>query len=583
MARGTFSAMTAPVVHHRRRPLLFASLAGYRRESLHRDVIAGLTVWAVLVPEALAYASIAGVSPVVGLYAAPAALVLYAAFGSSRHLVVGPMSATAALSAAAVADLTTGGPDDVAAFTVVLALVTGVLALAAGLLRLGFLANFISEPVLKGFIIGLALTIIIGQVPKLFGVEREDGDFFEQLFGFLGNLGDTHARTLVVGVMSLVVVLALRHYAPVVPASLVAVAVGVIAVDLFDLADKGVAIVGEIDSGLPSIGLPDGIGFGDYLSGVGSAAGIMLVGFAEGLGAAKTYAARAHYEVDANRELIGLGAANVGSGLSSGMVVNGSLSKTAVNGSAGAVSQVSGLVVAVLTVVTLLFLTGLFENLPEATLAAVVIAAVVELVDIGALRGFYALYTKRLGRIYGTAARPDFIAAVAALLGVLLFDTLPGLVIGIVVSLLLLLYRSSRPHIAELGRVGEASHQFTDVERHPENQTVPDVPVLRVEAGLYFANADAVRRAVKRRARRPGTRGVVLDAEAVAFVDVTAVRMLDELASDLARDGQQLVLAHDLGQVGDLLATDHDVTDVKIFPTIDAAIAAIQGDPPPAL
>ena len=579
MARSTFSTMTATVGRHRRRPLVFGSLAGYQRPWLRGDIIAGLTVWAVLVPESLAYASIAGVSPVVGLYAAPPALLLYAIFGSSRHLVVGPMSATAALSAAAVADLTTGGPDEVLAFTGVLALMTGLFALAAGLLKLGFLANFISEPVLKGFIIGLALTIIIGQVPKLFGVEREEGNFFEQLWGFLGELGDTHARTLVVGIMSLVVVMALRHYAPVVPGSLVAVIVGVVAVDLFDLADKGVAIVGEIDSGLPALGTPDGVGFDDYLSSAWAALGIMLVGFAEGLGAAKTYAAREHYEIDANRELIGLGAANLGSGLSTGMVVNGSLSKTAVNGSAGARSQVSGLVVAVLTVITLLFLTGLFENLPEATLAAVVIAAVIELVDIGALRGFYALYTKRLGRIYGTAARPDFIAAVAAMLGVLIFDTLPGLVIGVIVSLVLLLYRTSRPHIAELGRVEGTTGQFADIERHPGNVAVADIPVLRVEAGLYFANADAVRRAVKRRARRPGTRGVVIDAEVVAFVDVTAVRMLDELASDLEREGQQLVIAHDLGQVGDLLGAAHELTALEVVPSIDEAIAAIEASP----
>ena len=383
---------------------IFASLAGYDRSWLKSDLIAGLTVWAVLVPEALAYASIAGVSPVVGLYAAPPALVLYAAFGSSRHLVVGPMSATAALSAAAVADLTTGGPDDVLAFTGVLAIVTGVIALAAGLFRLGFLANFISEPVLKGFIIGLALTIIIGQVPKIFGIEKSDGDFFEQAWGVIRHLGDTHGRTLLVGLGSLAVVLALRRWLPMVPGSLVAVILGVAAVKLFDLDGKGVEIVGPIDSGLPRIGLPEGRSFSDYLTAVGAAAGIMLVGFAEGLGAAKTYAARAHYEVDPNRELIGLGAANVGSGLMTGMVVNGSLSKTAVNGSAGARSQVSGLAVAVFTIITLLFLTALFEDLPEATLAAVVIAAVVELVDIGALRGFYGLYSRQLGRIYGRAA-----------------------------------------------------------------------------------------------------------------------------------------------------------------------------------
>src|SRR5688572_32609516 len=192
----------------------FPSLRGYDRSWLRGDVIAGLTVWAVLVPEALAYASIAGVSPVVGLYAAPPALVLYAAFGSSRHLVVGPMSATAALSAAAVADLTTGGPDDVLAFTGVLAFVTGVLALLAGLLRLGFLANFISEPVLKGFIIGLALTIIIGQVPKLGGIERGDGDFFEQAWDLLRSLGEIDVTTLAVGLLSLAVVVGGRRWRP---------------------------------------------------------------------------------------------------------------------------------------------------------------------------------------------------------------------------------------------------------------------------------------------------------------------------------------------------------------------------------
>jgi SulP family sulfate permease len=197
---------------------LFTSLRGYQRGWLNGDLVAGLTVWAVLVPESLAYATIAGVSPVVGLYAAPAALILYAAFGSSKHVITGPMAATAALSAAAVADLVSGGlsgdPDQIAAFTVALALMVGALALLAGLLRLGFLANFISEPVLKGFIIGLALTIMIGQVPKLFGVEKEDGNFFEQLWHFVTNVGDTQGRTLVVGLLSLALILVLREVAP---------------------------------------------------------------------------------------------------------------------------------------------------------------------------------------------------------------------------------------------------------------------------------------------------------------------------------------------------------------------------------
>jgi sulfate permease, SulP family len=318
------------------------------------DLVAGLTVWAVLVPEALAYASIAGVSPVVGLYAAPAALLLYAAFGSSRHLVVGPMSATAALSAAAVAEVATPNSAGFVAHTTALAIATGIIALIAGLLRLGFLASFISEPVLKGFIIGLALTIVAGQLPDLFGVEGGGGDFFEKLGHLLAHLGQTSLTTLTVGLASLALVLGLRRLAPVVPGSLVAVLAGIAAVGLFNLDAHGVGIVGQIDSGLPALGTP-AVAAADYLNLAPAAAGVMLVGFAEGLGAAKSYAAAHHYEVDANQELLGLGTANLGAGLASGMVVNGSLSKTAVNGAAGARSQVSGLVVAALTVLTLLY------------------------------------------------------------------------------------------------------------------------------------------------------------------------------------------------------------------------------------
>jgi SulP family sulfate permease len=551
---------------------LFPSLAGYRRDRLSRDIVAGLTVWAVLVPEALAYATIAGVSPVVGLYAAPPALLLYAAFGSSRHLVVGPMSATAALSAAAVADVASNG-DDFAAITAALAIATGVVALVAGLARLGFFSNFISEPVLKGFIIGIALTIIVGQLPKLVGVSGGDGDFFERLWDFVTRLDEISGDTVVVGLGSLVVVLALERYAPAVPASLVAVLLGVIAVKLFDLADHGVAIVGHIDSGLPSLGVPD-IAARDYGALASSAIGVMLVGFAEGLGAAKTYAAREHYEIDANRELIGLGAANVAAGLSSGMVVNGSLSKTAVNGGAGARSQVSGLVVAALTIVTLLVLTGLFEDLPEATLAAVVIAAVIELVDFGALAELWRASTTQLGRIYGVAARPDLIAAVAAMLGVLVFDTLPGLFIGISISFILLVYRSSRPNVAVLGREPNMGG-FVDLARDPRAATVPGVVVLRPESGLYFANADALRARVLNEVERTGAAAVVLDAQTVPSIDVTAVRMLDTLAADLGRRGVRFALARDVGQVRDLLSQVSPDSPVRTYPTVRAAVAAL--------
>ena len=550
---------------------LFASLRAYDRTWLRSDAVAGLTVWAVLVPEALAYASIAGVSPVVGLYAAPGALLLYAALGSSRHLVVGPMSATAALSAATVGELVAQGQSGFAATTAALAVTTGILALGAGLLRLGFLAGFISEPVLKGFIVGLALTIIMGQVPKLFGVEKTGGDFFEQLWGLVRHLDDTSAATLAVGVLSLAVVMGLRRFAPAVPGSLVAVALGVIAVELLALDDHGVDIVGAIDAGLPPLGVPD-VDAHAYLDLAAGAAGIALVGFAEGLGAAKTYAARHHYEVDANRELVGLGAANVAAGLSSGMVVNGSLSKTAVNGSAGARSQASGLVVAVMTIITLLLLTGLFESLPEATLAAVVIAAVIELVDVSSLRRFYGVWTARLGSVYGHAARADFIAAIAAMLGVLIFDTLPGLFIGIAVSLMLLVYRSSRPNVAELGRTPGAPDHWNDLQRHPENVAAEGVVVLRVEGALFFADADHVRAVARRRGGREGVHAVVLDLETVPFVDVTAAAMLGNLRDELDASGVRLYVARDVGQVRDVLRRTGE--DRRVYPSVGEAVAA---------
>src|SRR5271154_6893040 len=313
---------------------LFPSLHGYRRDWLRGDLIAGLTVWAVLVPEALAYASIAGVSPVVGLYAAPGALILYAALGSSRQLVTGPMAATAALSAATVAELVPVGSDRFTAMTAAIAITTGLAALLAGLLRLGFLASFISEPVLKGFIVGLALTIIIGQVPKLFGIKKGSGDFFQQLWHVISHLGETDGLTLLVGALSLALIVALRRFASAVPGSLVAVLLGIAAVKLLSLEEHGLEIVGPIKSGLPTLGTPD-VHVRDLGSLAAGGIGVMLVGFAESLGAAKNYAAREHQEIDANRELLGLGGANLAASLSGGMVVNGSLSKTAVNASAG--------------------------------------------------------------------------------------------------------------------------------------------------------------------------------------------------------------------------------------------------------
>jgi high affinity sulfate transporter 1 len=484
------------------------------------------------------------------------------------------MSATAALSAAAVAQMATPGSNAFVTLTAALAVTAGMIGVIAGLLKLGFVANFISEPVLKGFIVGLALTIIAGQLPKLFGVEKGEGDFFEQIWTLITRLGDTHWRTLAVGLGSLAIVFGIRRFVPVIPASLVAVAFGIAAVYAFDLNQHGVDIVGHIDGGLPSLGLPDASAR-QFLELAGSAVGIVLIGFAEGLGAAKTYAARHHYEIDANAELLAGGAADLAAGLSSGMVVNGSLSKTAVNGGAGAKSQVSGLFVAAFTVVTLLFLTAVFEKLPEATLAAVVIAAVIELVDIKALRRLHGVVVR--GRQLGVAARPDFIAAITALVGVLVFDTLPGLIIGIACSLVLLVYRASRPRVSVLGKTPGDPYRWSDLERNPDDRRVPGVVVLRVEAGLFFANAEHVRVAIRKAAATEGTRAVVLDAEAVAFVDVTAADMLATLTGELAATGVELVVANGVGQVRDTLreTSFEGTTGRRTYPTVDEAIAAI--------
>ncbi|HTY72903.1 MAG TPA: SulP family inorganic anion transporter [Actinomycetes bacterium] len=563
-----------------RAPLFFGSLRGYKTSWLRPDLIAGLTVWAVLIPESLAYATIAGVPPVVGLYAAVPALVFYAALGSSRHLVVSPMSATAALSVSIVAGFAKGGTANFMHVTAALAVVTGVLGLLAGVARLGFLASFISGPVFKGFIVGLALTIIVGQLPALFGVPKGKGNFFEKLWHLLTHLSDTSLTTLTVGLVSLVAILVLRRWLPLVPGSLVVVLVSIAAVWMFNLDKHGIEIVGHIDSGLPQIGLPSVPSSMSWLQLVTPAIGILLVGYAEGLAAAKTYAAKAGYDIDANRELLGLGAANLGAGLSSGMVVNGSLSKTAVNGGAGAKSQVSGLTVAALTVLTLLFLTGLFEYLPEATLAAVVIAAVVDLVNIPSLVRLYKVWSSRLGHDYGWAARADFLAALAALLGVLFFDTLTGLFIGIGASMLLLLDRSSRPHIARLAR--ESTGAWVDVQRHSGLTPDPEVPVLRVESGLFFANSHDVHETI-RAAVGPSTRGVVVDAETAPFIDVTATDMLAQAAIELDRSSVRLAVAHPVGQIRDVVLScaKENHTKIEVYPTIDLAIAALSAPTSP--
>ena len=440
------------------------------------------------------------------------------------------------------------------------------------------MANFISEPVLKGFIIGLALTIMVGQLPKLFGVSKGDGDFFEQLWHLLSQLGQTQGWTLAAGAASLAIIIAMGLVSPRIPGELVAVVASIGVAKGADLGAHGVALVGHVPAGLPHFGLPKA-SLKDYVSLGGSALGIVLVGFSEGLGAAKVYAARDHYDIDANRELVALGAANVAAGLSAGMVVNGSLSKTAVNGTAGGRTQLAGLVVAVLTVLTLLFLTGTFAYLPDATLAAVVVAALARLIDLRPVVRLYRSVTGPRRDQYGAAAKADLIASIAALIGVLVFDTLPGLFIGIAISVILIVYRASRPHIALLGADPAAPLRVVDLDRNPGAAPLPGVAILRVESGLFFANADAVRDAVRSAALRSDVRGVVLDTESVPSVDITAAGMLFALSDELHDEGIAFAIAREGGRVRDVhSAADPDRPPLKVHPTVQSALAAIESE-----
>lgn len=506
-------------------------LPSYSRQWLRGDVIAGVTLVALAVPESLGYAQIAGVPVQFGLYVLLGALVGYAFFGPSRQLVVGPSSALAALSAATIVTLAPGGSDRYLALTAGLALAAGVIALVAGIARLGFVAQFLAEPVLTGFIFGLSMTIAIRQAPKLFGVKAGEGNFFQRLWDLLTHLGQTNGWTLAVGVVSLAILFGLKRWLPAVPASLVALVVGILAVTFLGLEGKGVAIVGAIPAGLPHFGFPD-IKVSDVGTLLAAALGLTLVAYAEHISAASSFAAKHHQDVDPNQELIGLGMANLASGVCQGFAAGGSLSKTAANDAAGGRSQVSSLTAAVLVLLTMLVLTPLFHNLPEATLGAVVIFAVWSLMDVAALRRYWRL------------RRLDFVLALTALMGELVFDVLPGLLLAVVVSLILLIYRASRPHLAVLGKV-PGQHAYASVEQHSEYTTVPGLLIVRVDAPLFFANDTTARTGIRALIGQasPPPKAVLLDLETSSALDTSSADMLAELADELKAMGITLALA----------------------------------------
>ncbi len=543
-------------------------LPGYERPWLRPDLIAAAAVWAVLVPEGMAYASLAGMPPETGLFAALAPLLAYAVLGTCRQLTVGPSSAVAAYSAAVVAPLALGDPSRFIALSALLALLVGVLLLVAGLARAGFIADFFARPVLTGFIAGLALVIAVSQLSKLLGVEGGGTGFFGKLRVLLEQLDDANLATLAVGVVALLVIFALRALLPKVPAMLIAVALGVAAVAVLGLDDHGVAVVGVIPDGLPSFAIPS-FGLADVTDLLPDAFALALICFAESVAGARALAAKRKYDVDADQELIALGVSNLGAGLLQGFTVDASLSRSAVADSSGVKSQLSNLILFGFLIVTMLFLMPLFHDLPEAVLGAIVIAAVAHLVDVGALR--------RLRR----TDRTDFIVAILCFAGVLVFGLLIGLAISVVLSLLALVYRAYRPSYAVLGRapgaVDDERLRYRGIEDHPDVQTFSGLVILRVDGELFFANArwfrDTVRALV--REQTSPVRELLVHAGAVPHLDTTAATMLKGLIGELHEEGVELAFArattglmHDLQRNGLVKL----VGDEHFFDTVAAGV-----------
>jgi sulfate permease, SulP family len=415
-------------------------LRHYRRAWLRGDVVAALTTWALVVPQAIAYAQIAGLPPQAGLFAAFAGLLGYGLFGTCRQLIVSPTSSTAAISAAIVAPVALGDPERYAAASAALAMLVGVVLIALGLLRMGFVSRFIAAGVQVGFMFGLGLTIIVGQLPKLLGVPPGDGTFFGQAADLLGHLGDTNGWTAAIGLGSLAVLLGLKRVAPAVPAALAVVVAGIALVALFDLSARGVEVIGSVDGGVPLPAIPS-VSWHDLLGLLPGAVAVAIIGYAESATVAESMGTEHGYDVEPDRELRAVGIANILSGLFQGFITGGGASQTAANDRAGAQTQLVSLLVAGLTVVTTIALLPLFRDLPQAALGAVVISAVVGFLNLAAM-----------GRVR-RLRRDSFVIALVAMVAVLALGVLQGLILAVVVSVGVFLIRSSRPSSSVLGRV----------------------------------------------------------------------------------------------------------------------------------
>ena len=542
-------------------------LTSYKISWLRSDIVAGIVLCTLLVPQGMAYAELAGLPPITGLYTTVLCLIGYAVFGPSRILVLGPDSALGSMIAATILPIigSNGSPEQAIALASILALMVGVMMIIAGIAKLGFVADLLSKPTQIGYMNGLALTILIGQLPKLFGFSVDANGLINEARAFVQGLvsGEAVGAAVAIGLLSLGLILALGHWLPRIPAILVAVLVAIAASVVFDLSAHGVKLVGPLPQGFPPLTVPGIRSITDLPLLVVGALGIALVALTDTISTASVFADRTGAEVDGNGEMIGIGVANVAAGFFQGFPASTSASRTAVAEQTGAKTQITGLVGAAAIVLMLVFAPWLLQNLPQPVLAAIVIAAALSLANIPA--------TVRLWR----QRRVEFLLSITAFLGVALLGVIQGIAIAVALSILNVFRKVWWPYQTTLGRVpGLDGHH--DRQQHPDAEELPGFVIFRFDAPLLFANARTFRDQIRRLAgASPRPLWIVIAAEPMTDIDTTAADMLEDLNEELNAKGMLLVFAELKDPVRTKLERYQLIGPLNpdhFFPTIDAAV-----------
>jgi sulfate permease, SulP family len=543
-------------------------LREYRLAWLRGDLIAGITVAAYLIPQCMAYAELAGVQPIAGLWAILPPMLIYSLLGSSPQLSIGPESTTAVMTATAIAPLVARDSSHYGSLSSLLALLVGIVCCLGAFARLGFLADLLSKPILVGYMAGVAVIMIVGQLGKMSGISLKAASLWGQVREFCDRWSEIHPPTLMLGVCVLIFLLLVQRRFPNAPGPLLAVLLATVAAYLFHLNDRGIAVIGEIPAGLPSPSLPGGFSAGQIISLLSAAIGIALVGYSDNVLTARAFAARNGYRINANQELLALGAANIGNGLMQGFPVSSSGSRTAIGDSLGSRSQIFSLVAFAIVILVLLWLRPLLSLFPKAALGAIVIYAALRLIELSEFQ--------RLKHFKSS----EFRLALITLFGVLATDILAGVGIAVGLSVLDLFARLMRPHDAVLGEVPHLAG-LHDIEDWPGATTIPGLVIYRYDAPLCFANAENFRkRAIEAiEAETTPVEWFVLNTDAVLEIDITAVDMLKELHRELIARKITFALArvkHDLYLQLRRAGLIDEIGAERIYPTLHAAIGAFK-------